>query len=146
VVEGEAANRVLTLAGLTGTPVCIAHLTCRETLAAVEGARARGQTVSLFSNFSNPHIKARDTRNADARTSEEKSKMKAYEIPIKVTKEGKIELLDALLELLPREQVVRVIILVPEPTDAEGQAAWSRLTTEQFFAGYSEADSIYDRI
>jgi len=27
--------------------------------------------------------------------------MKAYEIPIKVTKEGKIELLDALLELLP---------------------------------------------
>jgi len=76
----------------------------------------------------------------------EKSKMKAYEIPIKVTKEGEIELLDALLELLPREQVVRVIILVPESTDAEEQAAWSRLTTEQFFAGYSEADSIYDRI
>jgi hypothetical protein len=73
-------------------------------------------------------------------------KMKAYEIPIKVTKEGKIELLDALLELLPREQVVRVIILVPEPTDAEEQAAWSRLTAEQFFAGYSKADSIYDRI
>jgi hypothetical protein len=45
VVEGEAANRVLTLAGLTGTPVCIAHLTCREALAAVEGARARGQAV-----------------------------------------------------------------------------------------------------
>jgi hypothetical protein len=72
--------------------------------------------------------------------------MKAYEIPIKVTKEGEIELLDALLELLPREQVVRVIILVPESTDAEEQAVWSRLTTEQFFAGYNEADSIYDRI
>ena len=28
----------------------------------------------------------------------------------------------------------------------EEQAAWSRLTAEQFFAGYSEADSIYDRI
>ena len=72
--------------------------------------------------------------------------MKAYEIPIKVTKEGQIELLDALVELLPREQVVRVIILVPEPTDAEEQVAWSRLTEEQFLAGYSEADSIYDRI
>ena len=49
--------------------------------------------------------------------------MKTYEIPIKVTKEGEIERLDALLELLPREQVVRVIILVPEPTDVEEQAA-----------------------
>ena len=72
--------------------------------------------------------------------------MKAYEIPIKVTAEGKIELPDALLSLLPCEQVVRVIILVPESTDAEEQAVWSRLTAEQFFAGYSEADSIYDRI
>jgi len=72
--------------------------------------------------------------------------MKAYEIPIKVTNEGKIKLLDALSELLPRNQVDRVIILIPEPTDAQEQAAWSRLTAEQFLAGYSEADSIYDRI
>jgi hypothetical protein len=72
--------------------------------------------------------------------------MKAYEIPIKITQEGEIESLDALLELLPRDQVVRVIILIPEPTDAEEQTAWSRLTAEQFLAGYSEADSIYDRI
>ncbi len=72
--------------------------------------------------------------------------MKAYEIPIKVTKEGKIESLDALLELLPRNQVVRVIILIPEPTEAEEDAVWSRLTAEQFLAGYSETDSIYDRI
>ena len=43
--------------------------------------------------------------------------MKAYEIPIKVT-EGKIELPDALLELLPREQVVRVIILVLHQDDS----------------------------
>lgn len=72
--------------------------------------------------------------------------MKAYEIPAKVTREGRIESLDALLELLPRDQVVRVIVLVPEPTDNEEQAAWSRLTAEQFLAGYSEADSIYGRI
>lgn len=72
--------------------------------------------------------------------------MKAYELPIKVTPEGKLELPETLSALLPREQVVRVIILVPEPTDAEEQIAWSRLTVEQFFAGYSEADSIYDRM
>jgi hypothetical protein len=39
-----------------------------------------------------------------------------------------------------------MIILVPEPTDLEEQEAWSRLTAEQFLAGYSEADAIYDRI
>jgi len=72
--------------------------------------------------------------------------MKAYELPLKVTPEGKLELPETLLALLPREQVVRVIILVPDPTDSEEHTMWSRLTTEQFFAGYSEADSIYDRV
>jgi len=72
--------------------------------------------------------------------------MKAYEIPVRVTKEGRIELPDALLELLPREQVVRVILLVPEPTESEEHAAWSCLTAGQFLAGYSQADSIYDTI
>ena len=72
--------------------------------------------------------------------------MKAYELPVKVTSEGELELPETLLALLPRDQVIRVIILIPEPTDSETQAAWARLTAEQFFAGYSEADSIYDTI
>ena len=72
--------------------------------------------------------------------------MRAYEFPIKVTSDGKLELPGALLKLLPGNQVVRVIILISEPTDKEEQAAWSRLTVEQFFAGYSEADAVYDRI
>lgn len=72
--------------------------------------------------------------------------MKAYEIPVKISAEGKLELPEDLLTLLPREQVVRMVILVPESTDREEHAMWSRLTAEQFFAGYSETDSIYDRI
>ena len=72
--------------------------------------------------------------------------MKAYEIPLKVTAEGKIELPDALLALLPPGQTVRAIILVPEPADQEKDAEWSQLTTAQFLAGYSEADSIYDGV
>ncbi len=72
--------------------------------------------------------------------------MRAYEFPIKVTPEGRLQLPDALLKLLPSSQVVRVIILINEPTDMEEQAAWSRLTAEQFFSGYSEADTVYDRI
>lgn len=71
--------------------------------------------------------------------------MKAYEIPMKVSAEGRLELPDALLTLLPREQVVRVLILVPETTEQEENALWPRLTAEQFLAGYSEVDSIYDR-
>ncbi len=73
--------------------------------------------------------------------------MKAYEVPVKVTIEGKLELPDKLLKLLPRGQVVRLIILIDEvTTDLEEETAWSRLAIEQFFAGYSEADSIYDGI
>ncbi|RKY60921.1 MAG: hypothetical protein DRP95_03570 [Candidatus Latescibacterota bacterium] len=70
--------------------------------------------------------------------------MRAYELSVKVTSEGKLDLPDALSSLLPREQMVRVIILVPEPTGEK--EIWSRLTAEQFFSGYSEADSIYDTI
>ena len=72
--------------------------------------------------------------------------MKAYEFPTKLTSDGKLELPDKLLELLPDNQIIRVIILISEPTDMEEQSAWSRLTAEQFLAGYSEADSVYDKI
>ncbi len=71
--------------------------------------------------------------------------MKAYEIPVKVTGEGKIELPDALLASLPRHQTVPVIILVTQPADQEEDAAWSHLAAAQFLAGYSKTDSIYDK-
>lgn len=45
LVEAEGANRALTLAALVEAPVYVAHVTCRETLAAIAQARARGQRV-----------------------------------------------------------------------------------------------------
>ena len=72
--------------------------------------------------------------------------MKAYESSVKVTLEGRLELPKALLASLPRDQVVRVIVLVPEPADSEQDAAWRRLTAEQFLAGYSETDAVYDKV
>lgn len=72
--------------------------------------------------------------------------MKAYEFPAKVTSEGNLDIPSGLTEMLPRDQVVRVIILVSDPADTHEQAAWSRLTAEQFLAGYSEADAIYDAL
>ena len=75
--------------------------------------------------------------------------MKAYEFQTKVTSDGKIEVPDAFLEefLRMRMQGVRVIVLINKPTDAHydyEEQAWARLTAEQFFAGYSDADAIYD--
>ena len=72
--------------------------------------------------------------------------MKAYEIPLKVNEKGTLELPEELLIRLQPDQLVRVIILISEPADAEEQASWSRLTAEQFLAGYSEADAVYDDI
>lgn len=72
--------------------------------------------------------------------------MKAYELPVKVTPEGELELPETLRTLLPRDQVIRLIILIPEPSGSKEQDAWARLTAEQFLEGYSEADSIYDTI
>lgn len=69
--------------------------------------------------------------------------MKAYEVPVKVSADGQLELPGSVSRLLPVNQVVRLIILVDEP-DNQADAEWARLTAEQFFAGYSEADSIYD--
>jgi len=76
--------------------------------------------------------------------------MKAYEFQTKVTSDGKIEVPDAFLEefLRMRMQGVRVIVLINKPTDAHydyEEQAWARLTTEQFLAGYSDADAIYDK-
>ena len=59
---------------------------------------------------------------------------------------GRLELPEALTKLSPANQVVRVIILLNEPTEREDEEAWTRLTAEQFFAGYSEADAVYEEI
>ena len=72
--------------------------------------------------------------------------MKAYELPLKITSEGKLELPEDLMAELPLDQLVRVIVLVPEPSDSDPAATWDHLTAEQFFTGYSQADSVYDTI
>jgi len=72
--------------------------------------------------------------------------MKAYEFPLKVTRDGTIQPPTTFLASLPSEQSARVIVLVNEAEDVEGDASWSRLTAEQFLGGYGETDEVYDRI
>ncbi len=70
--------------------------------------------------------------------------MKAYEVPARVSEEGRLELPDEIVAQHPRRRALRLIVLAPEPEDDEDGDAWARLTAEQFLAGYSEADAIYD--
>lgn len=70
--------------------------------------------------------------------------MKAYEFPAKITVDGQLDIPAGFSDQLPREKEVRVLLLVPE-TDQD-QSAWARLTAEQFLAGYSDADAVYDRL
>lgn len=71
--------------------------------------------------------------------------MKAYESSAKITSKG-LEIPDWLLEILPSNQEVKVIILINEQTDHSEQAYWSKLTAEQFLNGYEQSDAIYDNI
>ena len=73
-------------------------------------------------------------------------KMKAYELSVKVTSHGTLELPEKLLKKLPRDRAIGMILLIPEQADTEDDAAWDRLTAEQFFSGYDEADSVYDHL
>jgi len=70
--------------------------------------------------------------------------MRAYELPVKITPEGNIELPERLRRMLPAGRVARVIVLIPDPADADEQNAWERLTADQFCAGYVAADAVYD--
>jgi hypothetical protein len=71
--------------------------------------------------------------------------MRAYELPVVLTPDGKLELPEKLRKLLPREGTARMIVLVPDPDDASENQAWAQLTADQFSAGYAAADAVYDR-
>lgn len=44
-VEGEAANRAITVASIMGVPIYVVHVSCRESAEAIARARGRGQRV-----------------------------------------------------------------------------------------------------
>jgi len=71
--------------------------------------------------------------------------MKAYEFPAEVNADGKVNLPEIILKRIPNDQTIRVIIFISEADDEEKQM-WSKVTAEQFLAGYSESDSIYDTL
>ena len=72
--------------------------------------------------------------------------MKAFEIPAIVTSAGALEVPADYLKRLPTNQPLKLIVLVDETSDTGDGHDWARLTSEQFLAGYGEADAVYDGI
>lgn len=72
--------------------------------------------------------------------------MKAYEASIRVTREGQLELPDEIAEHLKPGMAARLLLLIEEAEDQTEAKAWLALSQEQFLAGYSDADAIYDSL
>lgn len=69
--------------------------------------------------------------------------MKAYEFAGEIMADGQLKLPEAALVQLGGHYA-RVIVLVPEEFEKEESVEWRTMAADQFLAGYSEADAIYD--
>ena len=69
--------------------------------------------------------------------------MKALEFESKLGADANLSVPAEVAIQIPKEEPVRVIVLLPESIEDE---AWQRLTRDQFLKGYSESDSIYDAV
>lgn len=69
-----------------------------------------------------------------------------YQVSIEVTDEGKLELPQRLVEHLRPGCLVHVTVVPNEQGMNIESREWANLTAQQFLGGYSEADSIYDKL
>lgn len=70
--------------------------------------------------------------------------MKAYEIPLRLDKNGKLNIPDKVMSLLKKDETIRTIFLIREDDDDE--ISWRMLIKDPFLQGYSETDAVYDKI
>jgi len=68
--------------------------------------------------------------------------MKAFELPVTVDAEGRIEVPASLASLLEQDPSARIILLIEE----DGEAAWSKAASEAFLVDYADTDSVYDTL
>jgi hypothetical protein len=69
--------------------------------------------------------------------------MKALEFESTLSEGATLKVPSDLAGQIPREEAVRVIVLLPENAE---DGDWQRLSAEQLLSGYSEGDSIYDAV
>lgn len=69
--------------------------------------------------------------------------MKALEFETKLGTDANLRVPEDVAVQIPKDEAVRVIVLLPESTDEE---RWRDLAREQFLCGYSESDNVYDAV
>ena len=69
--------------------------------------------------------------------------MKTLEFDATLSADSSLKVPKDVAAQIPREQPVRVIVLLGEDDEAAG---WKHTAAEQFLAGYSESDRIYDAV
>ncbi|HEY6342124.1 MAG TPA: hypothetical protein VIY49_11580 [Bryobacteraceae bacterium] len=69
--------------------------------------------------------------------------MKTLEFQTTLADDSSLKVPKGIAEQIPREEVVRVIVVLPENRE---EADWRQLAAEQFLAGYSDIDAIYDSL
>jgi hypothetical protein len=69
--------------------------------------------------------------------------MKTLEFNATLDTESNLRVPTELAAQIPAREPVRLIVPLPKDQDCRD---WDRLTAEQFLAGYSESDSIYDSL
>ena len=74
--------------------------------------------------------------------------MKAIEFEATLNPDDSLGVPEEVARQLPREQKLQVIVLLPESSAVDETEAneWGKLARDQFAAGYSDADSIYDSL
>ncbi len=72
--------------------------------------------------------------------------MKAYEFAGEVMADGQLKLPESALAQLAGHHAVRVIVLMQDLPEGEEETEWQAIAAEQFLAGYSEADAIYNTL
>jgi hypothetical protein len=74
--------------------------------------------------------------------------MKAIELEAILKPDDSLGVPEEVARQLPRERKLQVIVLLPETSAHEETEAddWRQLAHEQFVAGYSDGDSIYDSL
>lgn len=67
--------------------------------------------------------------------------MKALEFQGSLNQDATLTVPSQVASLVPRDQPLRVLLLIPEEGETE---EWERLAAVDFLQGYAESDAIYD--
>lgn len=70
--------------------------------------------------------------------------MKAYEITFRIDKRNKIQFPENLVKVLPKEEDIRAIVLLNEPSEKEFRTEMQTLQGQEYGYSYINMDAVYD--